>query len=169
MIPSTDEQIERIKQHFAGNARVVFRDGENAINVYVDGEWVPIATMYPTVPATKDDVASFIWCIDSTLAVDRAALEAELLPHISTIPLQGLKAMVQTARQLGTRQVLDARYSIDAEGTHKDESWTLEQIMRSNPDAFCDEDIKKLRALHLGTSLPFGGGAWGEFTITRVS
>lgn len=168
MIPSTAEQIERIKQHFAGNERVAFREGLTEINVYVDGELVPIATMYPTVPAKKDDVASFVWSIDRVLGVDRAALEAEMLTHISTIPLQNLKAMVETARQLGARQV-DAHYSIDAEGSHADEAWSLEQIMRSNPDAFSDEDLKRLRALVLGSSMQFGGGAWGEFTITRVS
>jgi len=56
-------------------------------------------------------------------------------------------------------------YTID----ESDESWTLDQIVRANePETFSAEDLERLKALEVGGSIQFGGGAWAEFTIKRV-
>lgn len=57
-------------------------------------------------------------------------------------------------------------YMIDA----SDESWTLDQIVKANePATFEPEDLAKIQELPVGGKLSFGGGAWAEWTITRVA
>lgn len=163
--------IDRIKSHFAGNVRVVFReglsDGHAVINTYVDRELVPLATMHPTVIGNKTDEIQIIRHIEATLKLNRAILESELRERIAMIPLQTLQTMLRQAKELKVRRT-DGRYSVHAEGSNSDETWTLEQIIRSNPE-FSDEDIEKLHGLAVGRFISFSGGAWGEFMICRES
>lgn len=57
-------------------------------------------------------------------------------------------------------------YTVDG----SDESWTLDQIVQANePEAFDPDDVARLRSLPVGAEISFGGGAWAEFTIKRVS
>jgi hypothetical protein len=61
-------------------------------------------------------------------------------------------------------------YTIDGDEVGSDESWTLGQIIRANePETFAEEDLERIKALPIGGSIQFGGGAWAEFTIKRVS
>lgn len=65
---------------------------------------------------------------------------------------------------------MTARYMIDSDEGGSDESWTLEQIVKANePAAFDPEDLSEIESLPVGGKLSFGGGAWAEWTIKRVS
>jgi hypothetical protein len=90
-----------------------------------------------------------------------------------------LQALIALAHQNGLYDAADwlrtavasmapAMYMIDGDAVESDESWTLEQMIRSNEDTFCEEDVRLLKLLQVGQSLSFGGGAWAEFVIRRV-
>ena len=45
----------------------------------------------------------------------------------------------------------------------------IEEFIRDNADGFTDADVAAIRALGVGETIEYGGGASASFTLTRVA